>query len=183
VIRGSLARRYARALMEIGQEQGNYQQLGRELSELKELVDSDPSLKLVFSAPIVGKDQREKIVEGLASRAGFSQVMVHFLKLLNQKGRLPYIGPIAEAFRDLSDEAEGKVRASVTVAAPVPPAGEERIQAALMKLTGKQVIMDLAVDPELIGGVVARVAGKLLDGSVRTQLRAMEEKLKSSAAL
>jgi F-type H+-transporting ATPase subunit delta len=179
VIRGSVARRYARALMGIGQEQGTYERLGRELIELDEMAESNPSLKLVLSAPIVDKDQREKIVEQIATMAGFSEVMVHFLKLLSQKGRLPYLAQIAEAFRDLSDEAEGKVRASVTVAAPVPPAGEERIQAALMKLTGKQVIMDVAVDPELIGGVVARVAGKLLDGSVRTQLRAMEERLKN----
>jgi len=179
VIRGSLARRYARALMEIGREQGTYERLGRELIELTEMAEANPSLKLVLTAPIVGKDQREKIVEQIAKMAGFSEVMVRFLKLLSQKGRLAYLSQITEAFRDLADEAEGKVRAGVTVAAPVSDAGEERIKAALMKLTGKQVIMDVEVDPELIGGVVARVAGKLLDGSVRTQLRAMEEKLKT----
>jgi F-type H+-transporting ATPase subunit delta len=179
VIKGSLAKRYARALMEIGQEKGIYERLGKELFELEEQAKADASLRLVLSAPIVGKDQREKIVVEISRLLGFHEVMLQFLKLLNLKGRLPYLGAIAEAYRDLADEAEGRVRASVTVAAPVSGEGEARIKDALIKLTGKQVIMDVNVDQDLIGGVVARVAGKLLDGSVRTQLRAMEERLKT----
>ena len=178
MIKGSLARRYARALMELGRDKGIYDRLGEELFTLKELAEKNEPFKLVLMTPVVGKDARERVIVELAKALGLHEVMLQFLKLLNLKGRLTYLEQIAKTYRDLLDEAEGKVRASVIVAAPPSSAAEARIKAALARLTGKEVIMEVEVDRDLIGGVVARVAGKLLDGSIRTQLRAVEERLK-----
>jgi len=179
VIKGSLARRYARALMAIGQEQGIYERLGQELAMLAEAVRADESFRTVLKAPVISKDLRGRVVEEVAKALGFHEVMVRFLALLNAKRRLPYLEQIERAYQELMDEAAGRVRANVTSAAPLSAAAELTVQAALQKMTGKEVLMSVEVDAGLIGGIVTRVAGKLLDGSVITQLRLIEERLKA----
>lgn len=183
MIRGSLAKRYARALMAIGQEQGVYERLGKELDELAGAALADESFRLLLKAPVVSKEVREGVIEKLCQELGYHQVSLQFLKLLNGKGRLPFLEQIAEAYRELADEAEGRVRAEVIAATPLEGDALNRVKDALAKITGKQVLMEVEVDQGLIGGVVARVAGKLLDGSVRTQLKAVEERLKTTGAV
>lgn len=180
MIKGSLARRYARALMSLGQEQGVAERLGDELSRFARLAQEDPDLKLMLKTPVFPRDLREKVIAGIGQTLGFHETMARFLKLLNQKGRLLYLDGISQAFQELSDEAAGRTRASVTAAAPLTPAAEDRLKSVLAALTGKEVIMSVDVDDDIIGGVVTRIEGKLLDGSLRTQLKAVEEKLKAT---
>jgi F-type H+-transporting ATPase subunit delta len=166
--------------MAIGQETGVAPRLGAELSQIAALVEEDETVRLVFDAPVVSKDAREKIIESICQEAGFHDMMQRFLKLLNQKGRLQQLVNISRAYQDMLDESEGRVRAEVISAAALSSEAEQKIKNALAKLTGKEVIMSTQVDAGLIGGVVTRVEGKLLDGSVRTQLKNIEENLKAS---
>jgi len=182
VIKGSLAKRYARALMAIGQEQKLYERLGNELAQMAALEAENEDFRLAVTAPIYPKDVREKLIDGVGRALGLHELMVRFLKFLNQKGRLAYLGKISSAYQDLMDEALGRVRAKVTTAVMLRPDNASLLLLALTEITGKMVIMDVDVDPEIIGGVVTRVAGKLLDGSVRTQLSLMEDKLKTTGA-
>lgn len=182
MIRGSLARRYARALMEIGQQEDKFDRLGEEIEKLAALARRDKDFGLVLKAPVISKDAREKVLAEVSRVMGFDETTERFLKLLNQKGRLPFLDQISEAYRDMRDEAEGKVRAEVISAVPLAAEAEDRVNKALSSITGKTVIMETKVDEDLIGGVVARVAGRLLDGSVRTQLKAFEDSLKKEGA-
>jgi F-type H+-transporting ATPase subunit delta len=182
VIKGSLAKRYARALMSIGREAGLYERLGRELAQLAEQASGNEDFRLALTAPIYSKDARDKLIEGIGRALGLHELMVRFLKLLNEKGRLAYLPKISGAFESLVDEELGRVRAGVVTAAPLSAAAQNQLRAVLAAITGREVIMDSAVDPEIIGGVVTRVAGKLFDGSIRTQLSLMEEKLKTTSA-
>ena len=182
MIRGSLARRYARALMAIGQDKGIYRELGDELKQLSRLAGEDATFRLVITAPIINKEARDKVIEALAPALGLNEVMVRFLKLLNKKGRLPFLEQISMAYEEMVDEALGRVRAEVVSARPLSEEAGAKIRAALADFTGKEVLMQIEVDDTLIGGVTARVAGKLLDGSVKTQLKAVEERLKAAGA-
>jgi len=182
VIRGSLARRYARALMAIGREKDIYERLGQEIAEVARLSREEESFGLVLKAAVVSREVRQKILDQLCQEAGFHEVTARFLQLLNEKGRLGQLEQIVDAYRELTDELEGRVRASVIAAEFLSSEAQEKIRAALGKITGKDVIMEIETDESLIGGVVARVGGRLLDGSVRTQLDAMEERLKTEGA-
>jgi len=183
VIKGSLAKRYARALMEIGREQGVHERLGDELATVAGVIEEDEHLRVAVKTPIIPREAWAAIIEKVCEAMGAHDVSLRFLKLLNDKGRLPYLEQISAAYQDLIDETAGRVRADVISATPLAGDGESRIKAALTKITGKEVIMSVEVDESLIGGIVARVAGKLLDGSVATQLRAMEDKLKTAGEL
>ncbi len=179
MIKGSLAKRYARALMEIGREKGIYERLGKEVSELVAAAEHDQWTQAAFRPAVLSKDMRAKLIEELSAGLGFHDITRRFLALLNQKGRLHRLPEIALAYQELADELEGRVRAEVTAAAELSEEGRDKVQKALSAITGKQVIMEITVDESLIGGVVARVAGNLLDGSVKTQLMAVEESLKA----
>jgi F-type H+-transporting ATPase subunit delta len=178
VVKGSLAKRYARALMAIGQEQGVYERLGKEMTVFSALVEQTRDLRLVLQTPSFSRETRDVIISKVSAVMGAHEVTVHFLKLLNEKHRLAYIAKIAAAFSDLADEAEGRVRAKVISAATLSSKSENHLRDTLADLTGKQVLMEQSVDPDLIGGIITRVSGLLLDGSLRTQLKTMEDKLK-----
>lgn len=179
MIRGSLARRYARALMAIGQEQGISGRLGEELNRFAGLAEAEETLRLMIRTPVVTKDVRARVIEEIGKALDFHPTMIRFLKLLSQKGRLPYLGGVAQAFQELADEAAGRTRAEVISAAPLSAAAEERLRSVLAGLTGKEVIMKVDVDEGIIAGLVTRVEGKLFDGSLRTQLKAVEERLRA----
>lgn len=178
MVKGSLAKRYARAFMALGQELGVSDRIGTELNLLSELTRQSEPLRLAIKTPMYSKEERAIILELVAKKTGLHELTLRCLKLLNEKGRLASLEAIAASFRELSDEAQGRVRASVISAAPLTSQGQNSLRDALAALTHKTVLMDQAVDPDLIGGVITRVAGLLLDGSVRTQLKIMEEKLK-----
>jgi F-type H+-transporting ATPase subunit delta len=84
---------------------------------------------------------------------------------------------ISRAFRELADEHAGQVRATITSAAPLDPMAVDRLRQALESRTGKRVLVETSVDPDLIGGVVARVGDLVLDGSVRARLGELRAKL------
>jgi F-type H+-transporting ATPase subunit delta len=169
--------------MAIGQEMNVYELLGSELKQIASLLDEEEDFRLIVEAPVVGKEVREKIIEAICQTAGFHDITLRFLKLLNAKGRLPHLKNIAGAYEELLDEAQGRVRASVTSASPLSSDAEARVLDALKKITGKDVVMTVDVDDSLIGGVVTRVMGKLFDGSVRTQLQTIEERFKAAGGL
>jgi F-type H+-transporting ATPase subunit delta len=182
VIRGSLARRYARALMAIGQERDIYERLGRELQQMADLAAAEPQFRSIILVPIIGKDVREKILDAICKELEFHQVTINFMKLLNTKGRLAILEQIAVAFEELTDVVLGRVRADVKSATELSDESSKRIKEALESITGKEVIMEVGVDEELIGGIVTKVSGQLFDGSVKTQLESIEDSLRSTGS-
>jgi len=177
MIQGSLARRYARALIAISREEGASEVLGRELTQFLETLSGDKMLSEVLLGPTVPRPQRDAVLREIAQVMGLSGTVTRFLRLLNDRRRLDYLPRILDSFQEMLDEAQGRVRATVTSAASLSAAAEAEIKASLKKLTGKEVIMTVEVDPELIGGLVTRVSGLLLDGSIKTQLRQIRREL------
>jgi F-type H+-transporting ATPase subunit delta len=177
MIHGSLARRYARALLTIGRGEGTSDALVLELDRFAKLMQEDRMLHEVLIGPTVPRPQRDAVLSQVARRMNLSPTLVRFLRLLNDRRRLEYLPRILLSFREMLDEVQGRVRATVTTAAALSAAAEAEIKATLSKLTGKEVVMTVEVHPELIGGVVTRVSGLLLDGSIKTQLRQIREEL------
>jgi F-type H+-transporting ATPase subunit delta len=174
---GSVSRRYARALFSIGVDRGNFEQLGKELDAVAELWTGSPELREAVANPVFKASEKRAVMETLLPRVAPTADVQKFVLLLLDRGRLPSVPHIARAYREMVDVHAGRVRAHITSAQPLGPAELNRIRDSLARRTGKHVVLEASVDPALIGGVVARVGDLVLDGSIRTQLGTLRDKL------
>jgi F-type H+-transporting ATPase subunit delta len=172
-----VAHRYAAALLELGQEQGNLDALVRDVSALGETWNASAELRQVADNPLVSQEAKKASIAEIASRLGVGAAAKNLALLLSDRRRLAALPHIAGRLQVLADERRGVVRAEVTTAAPLGEAYFARLQAALERLTGKRVVVEQRQDASLIGGVVARVGDRVYDGSVRSRLRSVREAL------
>jgi len=177
VMGGSVARRYARALFGIGVDAGKFEALGDELGELATLWKESDELRQTLENPVFQPSEKRKVLESILPRVAPTPEVQRFVLLLLERRRIVLLPAIARAYRDLTDAHIGRVRAEVTSAQELAPPTLDRIRRSLEQRTGKKVIVNSTVDPDLIGGVVARVGDLVLDGSVRTQLADLRARL------
>jgi len=174
---GSVARRYARALFSIGVDRATFEQLGRELGELAQVWAAVPDLRQALENPVFKPTEKRAVLERVLPGVGASAELRKFVLLLLDRRRIALLPAIARAYRELADAHLGRVRALVTSAQPLSPAEADRVRRSLEQRTGKKVLLETAVDPTLIGGLVARVGDLVLDGSVQTQLATLRSRL------
>lgn len=176
-MRGSISRRYARALLEVGIDKGNAQHLLGELTEYAEVYEASRELRNVLGNPGVKLEQRRDIIRAITAKAGWDQFITNFSLLLLDNDRVRYLPGIAAEMSAMYDEHVGNVRARVTSARDLPASKIEDIKKAIADMTGKNVLLETEVDAELIGGVVTRVGSVVYDGSVRNQLNNLRESI------
>lgn len=177
MIAGSLARRYAKALLAIGIADKNFEQLGSELASVDDLFASSSELRSTLVNPLFKQANRRAVLEELAARLKVSRTIRNFLMLLLDKGRLAALPDIRRELGALIDEQAGRVRAVATSAQKLTADETKRLEAALAKQSGKQIILERREDPRLIGGVVTQLGDLVFDGSVRAQVERMREQL------
>jgi len=177
VITGSIGRRYAKALLEIGVKTQSYDALGKELDRTADAFLGSPELRRTLENPVFPLEKRRTILDELARRLALSKTMRNFLMLLLDKGRLPALPDIARAHRALVDEQAGRVRATLIAARPLEPALVERVRAALEKKTGRVVVLSTKEDQAILGGLITQVGDIVYDGSVRQKLATLREEL------
>jgi F-type H+-transporting ATPase subunit delta len=177
VMGGSVARRYARALFGIGVDAGKFEALGDELGELATLWNESEELRQALENPVFSPAQKRKVMESILPKVAPTPEVQRFVLLLLDRRRITLLPAIARAYRDMTDAHVGRVRAEVMSAQELSPATLDRVRRSLEQRTGKKVILKSTVDPDLIGGVIARVGDLVLDGSVRTQLADLRTRL------
>jgi F-type H+-transporting ATPase subunit delta len=178
MIMGSIARRYAKALFGLAVETGRVEAWAGSLSSLKAAVEGSPDLRDVLSNPVYSKDQRRAIVEKLAAALSLDPELRSLLLLLGDRNRLSYLAAVVDTFRELSDQHLGRLRARVTSAVKLDDGAAQAIADKLSQVTRAKVLLERAVDPAILGGVVAQVGRFVYDGSVRTQLEDLRKQLK-----
>jgi F-type H+-transporting ATPase subunit delta len=178
MIMGSIARRYAKALFALAEEQGRIEQWSESLQSLRGALASSPELRNALGSPAYTRDQQRGVVTSLAAALGLPEEVRNLLLLLADRNRLTYAAGVADRFRDLADERLGRVRAKVTSAVPLSAGEAGRIAEKLAGITKGQVILETAVDPSLLGGVVAQVGSLVYDGSVRAQLEELRRAMR-----
>jgi len=174
----SVARRYARALLMLAKEQNQVEELGAELKSLVGFFEQYPELFHQILSPQILPEERENIIKTLSSQLSLSELMTNFLLLLNQKRRFAIISRIARVYEQLSDELSGIARAEVYSAQEIDSSLKEKLINILEKKLNKKVVAKFFTDPELIGGVKVKVGSILMDGSIRAQLKMLEDQLK-----
>ena len=177
MVTGSLARRYANALMQIGAEDGNYERIGREVAKIASALSSSPDLITVLTNPAFTQTERARIMDALLARLGASKVVINFVSLLLDRDRMSALPAIARELDNMIDERAGRVSAVITSATPLSPAEKQQLVATLERLSGKKVTAQTREDPELLGGVVCKLGDVVYDGSLRTQLNSMRQGL------
>jgi F-type H+-transporting ATPase subunit delta len=174
----NLARRYARAILELANEANAVEQTGRELSEFAATWSGSDELRAVFLNPEVSPDVRKSVLAEVTQRAGLSTLTRNSILYIADKGRISSLPLIARSFNDLSEGSSGIVRAEVTSAAPLSDAYYTQLQRTLEQVTGHRVSIEKKTDPNLIAGVVTRVGDKVYDGSIKSRLEDLQNSLR-----
>ena len=177
MIARKIARRYAKALLNIGQEDGKYEQYGEDLAAFRSLVDQEKQLRLVLANPTISIPQRQAIIKEIAQRLHLSPLLGNLLQLLVEKNRIQYLSDIEFLYRELADVAAGRTRVTLETSHELSPQALEKLAHGLEGMVGKKVVMEVQTNPSLIGGIVARLEGMVFDGSIRTQLERLREAL------
>ena len=175
----ALSRRYAKALVELGVEQKAVESYGDELAKVKEVLSQEELLRQLLDSPTLNLNKKEAMLADLCKLLELSEGMAKFLGLLLSKGRLCFLSQIEDHYRSQSDTLSGILTAKITSAIALDDVQQQAIASSLEKKTGKQVAITVDVDADLIGGLQAEIGGRLYDGSVRTQLKRIEESLKN----
>lgn len=171
------AARYARALLDVGLRESDPQKIERDLTSFANAVNASPELKRALTSPRIPAATRRAIVEAVSRQIGMDGPPAKLLGMLADRGRLELYNELLEVYRERLLAHQGIVRGSVTSAAPLAPEKVAALERSLSAAAGKHVQLDTAVDPDLIGGVVARIGSTVYDGSVRTQLQKIRQQL------
>ncbi|NOK32700.1 ATP synthase F1 subunit delta [Corallococcus exercitus] len=176
----SIARRYARAILDVAAEGNRTDAVAEQLNAFAAVVGQSPDLSDVLLNPAYSRAQRNRVVEALLQSmpSPAEPALANALRLLVDRNRLGYLPDIARLYRDMADARAGRVRGQVTSAAPLSADAVTRLQQSLQQLTQRNVVLETKVDPSVLGGVAAQVGGTLYDGTLRTQLEEMRRQLK-----
>lgn len=174
---GTLARRYAKALIEIAEESGQADGFAQELSELATCWATSADFRGVFENPAVASDTRRQVLDAIITKAGTSKTVGNTVRLLADRSRLRLLPDLAEAYSQLAQAKAGRVQAKVTTAAAMPAEYYDSLRQALESVTGKAVVLEKDQDPSLIAGIVTRVGDMVFDGSLQNRLQEMKEDL------
>jgi F-type H+-transporting ATPase subunit delta len=170
------ANRYATALIDVlypEKAEVGLQQLER----LVGLLNEQPDSRRILENPAMAGERRNRLLKEISAVFGFDRRVANFISILADRNRLPILEEIITEYRRLMDKRLGIVRARVTSAHALDSTQQQELASKLKQITGKQVRMEVATDPALIGGVVAQVGSTIYDGSVRQQLEAFKSRL------
>jgi F-type H+-transporting ATPase subunit delta len=173
----TIARRWARAVFDLGKETGGVSRLHADLSAFAVAYAGNEELALVLDNPLVPEASREAVVVEIAEKMALAETARSTLRLLVRKRRLVALPDIVRRLAQLIDDDEATVRAEVHSAGPLSDDYLGKLRAELEKATGRKVVVVHQQDPALIGGVVTKVGDRVIDGSVRARLKSFRESL------
>ena len=178
-MRGSkVSKRYAKALLSLGREDGNYGAYGENLLEFSGFCELHGEFADVITNQVFSLDDRREILEAVLGKSAFSGTMRNFLYLLLDKNRIGAIHEIAEHYEKLTDDISNIARAEIVTTRPLKSGEQDRLEKVLGDLTSKNISIEVREDKSLIGGIIVKIGDLVLDGSIRAQLEGLKESLK-----
>lgn len=168
------ARRYAQAVFEMALEKKELERWQSDLQKIVDAVGDDVFLAALESPKIKFDDKTRLLNERVKD---INPLALNLACLLIARASIGIIGDIADGYQRLLDSYHGIEPAEVITAVPLDDKDMQKLTESLSDLVGKKVVLKAEVDPSIIGGIVARVGGKLLDGSTRSKLAALRREL------
>jgi F-type H+-transporting ATPase subunit delta len=173
-----VAKRYAKALYDLGKEEGLQEKFLGDLDAIVSILEQSDEFRAIMESPLYDIILKRRIMGELIKKINLTKYLENFLNILLEKDRFIYLSSILDSYRQIVDEASGRVRAAIISAAELDKAQLDRISSTLKKIVKKEVDLDVSIDPTLIGGLTAEVEGMIYDGSVKTQISRLKQSLK-----
>jgi F-type H+-transporting ATPase subunit delta len=177
-IQASLAGRYATALFELARDERQLEAVGASLASLKAALGESDALRGLTTSPLVSREDALKTVAAVAGAMNLDPITAKFLGVLANNRRLGQLASVIRFFNLLAASHRGETTAEVTSAHPLDDQQVAALKANLKTRIGRDVAVDLSVDPAILGGLVVKVGSQMIDGSIRTKLNTLAHAMK-----
>jgi F-type H+-transporting ATPase subunit delta len=173
-----VAERYASSLFALALEEGAIAEVATALDNFQAMIDGSIDLQRLIKSPVFSADEQLKAVDAILTMAGLTGLAANFIKVTASNRRLFAVPGMIRAFREIHARHRGEITADVTSAHALTAAQETELKAALKGVTGKDVTINVAVDPTILGGLIVKLGSRQIDTSLRTKLSTLKLSLK-----
>jgi F-type H+-transporting ATPase subunit delta len=177
-IQASLSGRYATALFELARDAKTIDQVEQSLSRVRQALSESAEFRALTTSPVLARADAARAIAAVAQSMGLDPTTTSFLGVLAENRRLRELGAIMRAFRALAAQHRGETTAEVTSAHPLTDEQVDNLKQALRQRVGREVAVDLSVDPALLGGLVVKIGSQMIDSSIRTRLNTLAHAMK-----
>jgi F-type H+-transporting ATPase subunit delta len=177
-IQASLAGRYATALFELARDGKQLEAVGASLATLRQTLRDSDEFRELTSSPILSRDQATRAVAATAAAMRLDPLTTNFVGVLARNRRLAQLPAIIRAFIMLAASHRGETTAEVTSAHALDDDQVQALRTNLKSRIGRDVSVDLTVDPAILGGLVVKIGSQMIDGSIRTKLNTLAQQMK-----
>ena len=175
-----MAGRYATALFDLALDANAIEAVKADLDRFDALVAESADLNRLVRSPVFSAEEQVQALSVVLDRVGISGLAANFFKLVAANRRLFAVHDMIKAFRALVAQHKGEATAAVTVAEPLKDAHVDALRAALKSVTGKDVDLDIKIDPAILGGLVVKLGSRMVDSSLRTKLNGIKHAMKEA---
>jgi len=176
-----MAGRYAGALFGVALETKAVDAVKKDLEEFDALVAGNPDLSRLVRSPVFGADEQLKALSAILAKAGISGLAANFLRVITANRRLFAVRDMIRTYRALVARHKGEVSAQITVAEKLSDKNLDALKSALKSVTGgKDIDLDVKIEPAIIGGLIVKVGSRMVDSSLRTKLNAIKFAMKEA---
>ena len=172
--------RYATALFELARDQKVVDEVKGDLDKFDALLNESADLKRLVRSPVFAADAQSRALSAVLDKAGIAGITANFLKVLTANRRLFAVADVIRAYRALVAKFKGETTADITVAEALSDKNLDALKVALKSVTGKDVALNVKVDPSIIGGLVVKLGSRMVDGSLRTKLNSIKHAMKEA---
>ena len=172
--------RYATALFELARDERAIDAVLVDLDQFNAMLEDSADLRRLVRSPVFSADMQVKALTVVLDRAGIAGISANFLKVLTANRRLFAVADVIRAFRALVAKFKGEAAADVTVAEPLSDKNLDALKTALKSVTGKDVALNVKVDPAIIGGLVVKLGSRMVDSSLRTKLNSIKHAMREA---
>jgi F-type H+-transporting ATPase subunit delta len=172
--------RYATALFELARDEKSVDAVKADLDKFAALLSESADLARLVRSPVFTADDQRKALGAVLAKAGISGITANLINVLVANRRLFAVSDVIRAFNALVAKFKGEATADVTVAEPLSDKNLDALKAALKSVTGKDVALNVKVDPSIIGGLVVKLGSRMVDSSLRTKLNSIKHAMKEA---
>ena len=172
--------RYATALFELARDHKVVDEVKADLEKFEAMLNESADLKRLVRSPVFAADAQSKALSAVLAKAGIAGISANFLKVLTANRRLFVVADVIRGYRALVARFKGEVTADITVAETLSDKNLDALKVALKSVTGKDVALNVKVDPAIIGGLVVKLGSRMVDGSLRTKLNSIKHAMKEA---
>jgi F-type H+-transporting ATPase subunit delta len=172
--------RYATALFELARDANSIDAVRADLDKFGAMLNESADLKRLVRSPVFAADAQSRALSAVLDKAGIAGVSANFLKVLTANRRLFAVADVIRDFNVLVANFKGEASAEVTAAEPLSDKNLDALKAALKAVSGKDVTLNVKVDPSIIGGLVVKLGSRMVDSSLRTKLNSIKHAMKEA---